>query len=526
MTTEPPELRPGHVHPAFDRELDAAAAHLARILVRACGYSSAALQARLVQSLNEAGRGPYVSRVAGSKSTGKMSLPAPGTSVDCGGFSLELGSGRISQTLRQGLTNAFGFIGHWGLGLLSILAGMRPYADDRPATLVFGIGIESFFVNGDDTRFENYCRSGPVGPLRNGTRFLIQCAAPTGMAASRDFSYARHPLLTLVRQVPLGMAGRLLLLAKQLWLPCEYLLGILRCPPLALLGRDLAYARIARALDEGGAIESVVLTCSNCPAQLLWMREAVRFETHMAWYAQNWRPLVYRADGLEYDPPGLRHVKVDVHWVWTEAFVEFLRAHTAAGRVEVVGPILWYLPERRHRPADAIEVVVFDVNPFSDETGVKLGLLENYYRPGHLVAFMEGVLALREALERHFGLPVRIKLKHKRAYHPLYDRGYFDLIDRFVAEGRLQTVPPSDNMFALISGGHLVVVYPFSSPAYVADYLGVPAIYYDPTGTLEPTHEAARCVTFVQSREDLGAAAISAVAGREGFAARDATTGK
>jgi len=511
---QPAEIRPAHVHMAFEGELDAASSRLSRRIVRACGYSPKALLARLTQRLAETGRGPYVARVADSRSAGKMSLPAAGTPIDCGGFSFVTGSGRISLTWRQAISNAADFIAHWGLGLLSILAGMRPGPEGRPATLVFGLGIENLFVSGDDARFVHYCRTGPVGPLKSGTRFLIQCAAVAGKATSGDFSYVRHPLLSLVRQAPLGIGGRLRLLARQLWLPCEFAIACLRCPPLALLARDLAYARIAPALDECGALEAVVLTCSNCPAQPLWMREAKRFETHMAWYAQNWRPLVYRADGLEHAPPSLRHVKADVHWVWTESFADFLRTHAAAGRMEVVGPILWYLPERRPRPRDGIEVAVFDVNPFSDETGVKLGLLENYYRPPHLVAFMQGVLMLREALQSRFGLPVTIRLKHKRAYHPLYDRAYFDLIDRYVAEGSLATVPPSDNMYALISGSHCVVVYPFSSPAYVADYLGVPAIYFDPTGTLQPTHEAARWVRFVQTREELAAAAIAAVAGQ------------
>jgi polysaccharide biosynthesis PFTS motif protein len=39
-------------------------------------------------------------------------------------------------------------------------------------------------------------------------------------------------------------------------------------------------------------------------------------------------------------------------------------------------------------------------------------------------------------------------------------------------------------MYSLITKSHLVIVYPFSSPAYVADSVGVPTIYYDPTGSI------------------------------------------
>ena len=37
------------------------------------------------------------------------------------------------------------------------------------------------------------------------------------------------------------------------------------------------------------------------------------------------------------------------------------------------------------------------------------------------------------------------------------------------------------NIYSLISQSHLAVIYPFSSPAYIADFLDVPSIYYDPT---------------------------------------------
>jgi polysaccharide biosynthesis PFTS motif protein len=36
----------------------------------------------------------------------------------------------------------------------------------------------------------------------------------------------------------------------------------------------------------------------------------------------------------------------------------------------------------------------------------------------------------------------------------------------------------------MIVDSHLVLAYPFTSPAYVAAHLGVPAIYHDPTGAI------------------------------------------
>jgi hypothetical protein len=511
MTSDTGGVRPGHVYPAFEREIDASIAWVSGKVLRGCGYSTATLISRFGQRLAELSLGPYILKVAGQRAAGAPPLPKPGTAIDCGRFNLETGSGRISFSARQFLGNAVEFMTHWGLGLMSIIAGIWHGKSDRPATLVFGIGVESLFTDGDDSRFVHYCRNGPVGPLKTGSRFLIQCATKGGLGRSPDFDYVRHPLPTLLRQVRLGFGARGALLVAHVMLPFSFLRTILGCPPLVLLGRDFAYARIAGMLDEQGMIEAVVLTCGNCTAQPLWMREPRRFETHMVWYAQNWKPLVYRSDGLAYDAPSLRGVKVNVHWVWTKAFGEFLLSHTSANRIEVVGPILWYMPEDRPVSAGAIEIAVFDVSAFSDELGERLGLLENYYRPSHLFAFMQGVLQLRGILEQRFGLPVKIRLKQKRDYRPIYDRGYFDYVNQLASEGSIIAVPPSENIYSLIAGSHVVIVYPYSSPAHVADFMHVPAIYYDPTGTLMPSYDATPNIEFAQSPETLAAAAITAV---------------
>jgi polysaccharide biosynthesis PFTS motif protein len=40
---------------------------------------------------------------------------------------------------------------------------------------------------------------------------------------------------------------------------------------------------------------------------------------------------------------------------------------------------------------------------------------------------------------------------------------------------------PNESIFRLVSESHLVVGYPFTSPLYIADYMRIPSIYFDPT---------------------------------------------
>ena len=93
----------------------------------------------------------------------------------------------------------------------------------------------------------------------------------------------------------------------------------------------------------------------------------------------------------------------------------------------------------------------------------------------------------------------------------MHDPRYAAAVAALAAEGRLRLESPDEDLYALISGADVVVVMPFSSPAYAASALGVPAIYYDPTEQLVPNQDPAPGVTFVSGREALGRAVVEAL---------------
>ena len=71
--------------------------------------------------------------------------------------------------------------------------------------------------------------------------------------------------------------------------------------------------------------------------------------------------------------------------------------------------------------------------------------------------------------------------------------------------GIIAQVHHSTNMFHLISGSNLAIVYPFSSPAYIADFVRVPAIFYDPTHSIS-RYDFGDCdslIEFENNPEDL-----------------------
>ncbi len=509
------KINSNHSNQAFNREVDNCKAWFQARVFAACGYSSGVLLDRLMQYIAEKGHYPYALAVSILCKTNDYCFPPHGTKIDCVSASIEAGSGRVTLTPKQWLFNQLGFFIYWVFCLIAILTIKKNTSENnQPAVLVLGIGEENLFKNGNDDQFVNYCRLGPIVPLRNGKRLLVQSSYKGATSDNPGFFYSKNPLIDLLRRSDLGFFGRLKLIANHLFLFFAYVLATFRLPQFSLLGKDFALSSISRELDNRGLIDSIVLTCSAYTNQPLWLRELRRSKVHMIWYAQNWRPLAYSADKVVAVLPQLRWIRVDTHWVWTHAFAEYLKELGHDQGIEVVGPILWYLPEIIVPTRDAIEIIIFDTPAFSDEVAIRCaGEITNYYRPENLYAFIQDLISLKSAIEQAFHLPVFLRLKAKRDYHPIYDRGYFDHLEKLNSIGSLTLISPSANIYSLISGSHLVISYPFSTTAYISEALNVSTIYYDPTKSVlrQDFCDSPSLVNFANCPQDLLKAAISAL---------------
>lgn len=478
-----------------------------------CGYSSAVLTDRLMQRLVEISRGPYALAVSVLCKTTSNCFPNPGTQVNCNRAFMEIGSGRITVTPKQFLANQFDFCIHWAFCLMSIFL-VKKAQNSLPAVLVFGVGEESLFVDKNDEQFVNYCRLGPIDPLRKAKRFLVQSASKNLSSCQLEFSYSRNPLIDLLRGAKMGFWGRIQLVVKHLILFFAYQFAVFRLPQISLLGRDFAYSGIAFELDRLALIESIVLTTSYYTSQPLWMRALHGSKVHMVWYSQNVKPVFYSSDNLESDDPPLRWIRVDTHWVWTHAFAEYLRTLGHRHSIEVVGPIVWYMPEINVPSTNVIKVAVFDIPAVDDSVLLKhCGEVTNYYHPENVRAFIDDIIALKSELVKIFNLPVFFCLKMKRGYHANYNRAYFDYLEKLGALGSISLENHTGNLYSLITQSHLVIAYPFTSPAYVAEFLNVPCIYYDPTESLirHDYCDNKSLVNFANCPQDLFNAAISAL---------------
>ena len=255
----------------------------------------------------------------------------------------------------------------------------------------------------------------------------------------------------------------------------------------------------------------MVVTNSSHSSQPLWMREPEgrNFRVHMIWYSQNVIPFVFKGDSHPSQFPTYRHLCVDEHWVWTQAFANYLADIGISAKTNVVGPILWYLPDDSSPQApqlprgDSIKLAVFDVTPVVEEVASRVGYLNNYYNTELAIAFVEGVVEAATRLRQIKNRPVDVLLKCKREFNRGHDPRYLALLDDYAERGSIELISHQINLYSLLGQCDVAIVIPNSSPAPVAAYLGKKAIYFEPAGKLIANHEVGPNILSVSDRDSL-----------------------
>jgi hypothetical protein len=496
MTPPRPALPTGQIYRDFDAFVRRAAARLAEARTGVPGCDPDAVHARLAQRVVE---------IAGDAFT-RHSLERGSTNLGStvlNGLRVDTRSGRISPSARLALHCLLQFGASWWRFLMALVREFRlgaPSADPRPATVVFGAtGFED-----DDARFVEFCRRGPVGVLSDAEWLVVEAARRPAILRDASASYAPDPVAHVCGA--LHWPGRLRVLALHLTAPFRLLAAVLRSPLVVLVARDFALLAVVDWLTSRHVLANIVITTSAFAVQPLWMHGLRRrhHRLHMVWYSQNFVPKQYVGEVLGSDLPAARHMRIDEHWVWTPGFAEYLRSLDQHGSLHVAGPLLWYLPGQA--PAvegDAIRVAVFDVTPF-DSGASAFGAARNYYSAETIGQFIDDIVAACDRLKEVARRPVHILVKHKRSVSSRHDRGYLRMLDELVRRrDDFTLVDHRLDLFALLTSCDVSVSVPYTSTAYVAAYLGKPALFYDPHAELVPVFEKSEHIGFCAGRAEL-----------------------
>jgi hypothetical protein len=488
----------GELYADYDRLIRKVEQHLQSSHPRFPGCDDAQVAARIVQRIVEISSDPYL-KVALER------LPLANPILHVAGLRIDQTRGKVRVSGRQWLRSLFDFASTWGYFLsvlvLAVLCRSRQTSSSATLLLEAPAGYEE-----TDAAFAKFCRQSGITPLASATRLIIAARASPARPAEPVFTYAPRPLVHLVRTC-LRRRDQLALLVRHLTAPYAFLRAVLNCSLAVLLGRDAALIPLVRRLDESKLIDALIVTTSSFTSQALWMKglRAQRFRLHTLWYSQNFIPKMYRGEQQRSDLPSARHIRSDVHWVWTEGFASYLKNLDRSAEVHVVGPILWYVPERvSGLGRERFKVALFDVTPLPDGQ-TAFGAAKNYYTVSTISKFVSDVVKICDEIQDATGSDVAILLKHKRApkigWHAA---AYIDLI-RDLAETRpgFRLIDHRTNVFGLLQECDLSVSVCYTSTAYVAASLGKPALYYDPYAELVPVFEENKFVHFASGCDEL-----------------------
>jgi len=464
------------------------------------GCENSQVVARIVQRVVQVTNSEFTKVVLNGRS-GPLGVAG---SFAAGGLRIYGRTGRVAVGLRAWIDNLYGFTTWWLDTLIGLVGGC---AEPSPkgasaATILMEAG------GGDedsDARLVRFCREGPIEPLRAENLIVRRRTAPRYPVPSQ-LNYTFRPFVYLAKR-SLSRSAMCALVLTHLQAPWIYLRALLQSPLNVLVGSDVSLLPIVRRLDRARLVSDLVLTMSAFGDQPLWANGIAgrHFKLHMLWYSQNCIPKMYPGDDKRPDLPAMRHMRVDVHWVWTEGFKSYLAELSGPTEIRVVGPILWYLPEATESAAGTdIRVIVFDVIPLPDGQ-TAFGASRNYYTLALMRKFVTDIVRVCSDVAAETGRGATVLIKHKRppvaSYH---DFEYLDFLEALVREKpSVRLLDHRVNLFGLLEGCHLSVSVPYTSTAFLSAAVGTPAIYYDPFAELLPMVEKNPDVYFAAGVERL-----------------------
>ena len=471
------------------------------------GYSAEQIVARVVQRFVEISLAPFVQECAKKVKIGEKPISLADQPVEFFGFSIS--SEKISMSNKVLLKALADFFIH----ALHVLAVMIIYTFKpsnkklESCTLVFGVGIESITRNGSDAEFIQFCKKSEIKPLNTANSIIVQSAQSINTTLPNYASYSRFPLMLLISNNPPSFMQLGSFLIEHTKATITYFKKIYDCSLVSLIGRDFAYHAMIKFLNQKHLIENVVITNSNYSSQPLWMRcfEGCNFNTHMVWYSQNTIPFTYINDPISIPLPNNRHIYADESWVWTKGYADYLLAIGIKSKTNVVGPIVWYLPNLKpaSKVGDEFKITIFDVTPVVENFAEELGIFYNYYSTENCMRFVQDIVTTCEAIKKETNVNIKLVLKHKREHHALHDKNYIKLIDQLSNQSQIYLAESEADIFDLVTSSQLVIVIPYSSPVSIANYLKVPSIYFDATQELLPTYENAKNSYFASDKDEL-----------------------
>jgi hypothetical protein len=219
--------------------------------------------------------------------------------------------------------------------------------------------------------------------------------------------------------------------------------------------------------------EVLITTQSQLLASPLVFKSKLKAIRVMYWYSNN-SMQISKNTSLNLDYSYLSQPVISDHFVWTSTWGKFLEENNENAVITVVGPILFknlsrYGTSEKINRSQTKKLLIFDVTPKKNAGE------DSIYSEKEMTQFVSDIAVAANALYPN----VSIKLKPKREYTSDDSISYCEFLE--AQSSRIQILKWDSDIGNEISKSDLVICVPYSSPALIAKYLGIPTIFYTPS---------------------------------------------
>lgn len=241
-----------------------------------------------------------------------------------------------------------------------------------------------------------------------------------------------------------------------------------------------------------GALAQYVRLCKDCDLfdEYWFSNSSFLFRPLWTYEAEKKGKLIYlyfystNIEGYFYDGKscptamGYRSMTWQRYVVWDNRQLEFLTEEVGKDISGfVVGPIL-FSDSGQKMPFDCSDrVAVFDIPMRRASELSQLGLPDDFYDPQNIKKFITDIYSASERSET--------KLIYKRKRITTTSGKCEKFIDSISDQRRVIFAAPEASAYRLIKESKAVISMPFTATSVMARHLGIPCIFYDPTGLLD-----------------------------------------
>lgn len=200
-----------------------------------------------------------------------------------------------------------------------------------------------------------------------------------------------------------------------------------------------------------------------------------------------------------------RYLSWPKYYVWHDYHKKYLVSllgEDQKNKFEIVGPVWFESSNSFDLPKIARGekiISIFDINVYNSVHFLSLGHPNDYFTSETLLKFHNDIIEVIGKCKNTIGI-----LKNKRAKSKFDSKSYNLKLETLYKKNRsVLKTDASLDAHSLIENSVASINIPFTSTAHVANYLGIPSVYYDPVQQIQPDDRGLSGIPLIQDKEDL-----------------------